>query len=222
MSHRTSVTCARISAIYLLGGLALGLGLALPVNAVPIHAPQTIKTVLSGVVMLTALTFAGVGWGRALGRRYGWTDSRKAGRAAGFAFGPTLLVVAILLALLEPLVLEAAGFPIHVVFTLMFVPAAFLVAAVSTGAVVATVADRRHALRAAVQTGAGAAAGFLIANVLMDLMGWRVGAPGAAERATMLTVSLVGTLAAALAGGAVLGVALDRVGRQAEAGNSDR
>ena len=45
---------------------------------------------------------------------------------------------------------------------------------------------------------AGAAA-FLIANVIQDLLGRRVGGPNAAETATMITVMLISNICAALA-----------------------
>jgi hypothetical protein len=57
-----------------------------------------------------------------------------------------------------------------------------------------------------------AAAVFLVVNLLMEGAGWVVGAPRAAERFTMLTVMFVGNLAAALAGGALLGWQLHRRG----------
>ena len=53
----------------------------------------------------------------------------------------------------------------------------------------------RLALRAAL---AGAAA-FLIANVIQDLLGRRVGGPNAAETATMITVMFLSNTCAALA-----------------------
>jgi len=51
---------------------------------------------------------------------------------------------------------------------------------------------------------------FLAADLTMDALGWRVGAPGAAERATMITVLLVSSLGAALAGGAAIGLLLSQ------------
>jgi len=45
----------------------------------------------------------------------------------------------------------------------------------------------------------------------MESLGWIVGAPNAAARATMLTVMSLGNIAAALAGGAVLGRSLSRL-----------
>ena len=45
-------------------------------------------------------------------------------------------------------------------------------------------------------------------NLGMEALGWQVGGPGAAERATMLTVLFVSNLGAALASGAMLGMTL--------------
>src|SRR5438477_464070 len=56
---------------------------------------------------------------------------------------------------------------------------------------------------------AGGAA-FLAVDLLMDALGWRVGAPGAAEHFTMLTVMFSGDFVAALAAGAVIGLLLDQ------------
>jgi len=44
----------------------------------------------------------------------------------------------------------------------------------------------------------------------MLAFGWQAGAPGAAERFTMITVMLTRNAGTALAGGAVLGWALDQ------------
>jgi hypothetical protein len=52
-----------------------------------------------------------------------------------------------------------------------------------------------------------------VVNLLMEAAGWVVGAPGAAERATMLTVMFAGNLGAALAGGAVMAIRLDAAAR---------
>jgi hypothetical protein len=54
----------------------------------------------------------------------------------------------------------------------------------------------------------------LIVYQAMDKAGWRIGAPDAARRATMIVVTSLGALAAALAGGAVLGYFLPTAARQ--------
>jgi hypothetical protein len=44
----------------------------------------------------------------------------------------------------------------------------------------------------------------------MDSLGWRVGAPGAGERATMLVVMMSGSIGASLCGGGALGFLLTK------------
>ena len=54
------------------------------------------------------------------------------------------------------------------------------------------------ARRLAWRAGLAGGAAFLAVDLLMDALGWRVGAPGAAERFTMLTVMFTGDFVAAL------------------------
>ena len=51
---------------------------------------------------------------------------------------------------------------------------------------------------------------FLVVAFLMDLIGFRVGAPHADERFTMLVVSMLGIWSAALVGSAVFGKLLTK------------
>jgi hypothetical protein len=60
----------------------------------------------------------------------------------------------------------------------------------------------------AVRIGVSSGSVSLAVNLGMEALGWQVGRPGAAERATMLTVLFVSNLGAALAGGAMLGMTL--------------
>lgn len=55
---------------------------------------------------------------------------------------------------------------------------------------------------------------FLVVNRWMQAAGWVVGGPGAAERATMVTVLAVGALAAAIAGGTAQGSVLAYTGKR--------
>jgi hypothetical protein len=147
-------------------------------------------------------------WGRALGRRAGCPDPARMGRVAGFVFAPVMMAAALVLGLLEPVFVRAGaarGLPIHVVFGILFVAATFLVAGATALALHRVARTRRAALPHALAVGGAAGLAFLGVALGMDAMGWRVGAPDAAERATMLVVTLLGCLAAALAGGAVLG-----------------
>lgn len=90
----------------------------------------------------------------------------------------------------------------------MFTPAAFLIA--SGGAFALGFAAQGSALaqRAGLASGLAAGATFLAVNLTLQALGWVVGAPGAAERATMLTVMFTGNFAAALVAGGVMSMML--------------
>jgi hypothetical protein len=98
-----------------------------------------------------------------------------------------------------------AGVPVHVIFTLLFVPATFLVATIGCSAILLVSGNRANWIRSAVLTGLAACLSFLIVDLLLDSLGMRVGAPRAAERFTMLTVAVLGSTAAAFSAGAILG-----------------
>lgn len=196
-----------MTALYLLGGVAIGLALALPIGAIPVPgAPHIARNVLSGLVLLGVIILAGRAWGRALAERAG-ADPDRPGRMAALGFASATISVAVVLGLLEPVFARAGaarGIPIHVVYGLLFVPAAALVAGVSAFALQRALEPRTASLRRVVETSGAAGVAFLAVDILMDTVGWRVGGPAAAERATMLVVTLFGCLAAALAGGAML------------------
>jgi hypothetical protein len=134
--------------------------------------------------------------------------------AGALGFGPTLIVVALLLSLGEVLLVEQGGgseLPIYIVYTMIFVPAAFVVAGVGSGSMGAAMAGARRGIGIGFRSGLAGGLAFLGVNVLMEALGWQVGAPGAVQRATMVTVTIVGSLAAALAGGASLGREMERL-----------
>jgi hypothetical protein len=129
--------------------------------------------------------------------------------AGALGYAPTVLLVGMALTVLENLIVEqrrGPELPIHVVFTLLFAPAALVVA--SVGALALGVALKRRGLALRLALGSGLVAGltFLVVDLLMDALGYRVGAPGAAERSTMITVMLTSNIAASLAAGGVIGL----------------
>jgi hypothetical protein len=65
-------------------------------------------------------------------------------------------------------------------------------------------------LRLAIPAGLAAAAAFLAVDLVMDALGWRVGAPDAGRRATMVVVTAIGLLAAATSAGGAIGAMLPR------------
>jgi hypothetical protein len=137
--------------------------------------------------------------------------------AAGMlGFVPVTILLAFALLRLEPIAVEKFGahLPIHRVFTLFFVPTAFLIAGVSAWAIGRGLKDGALAASLLWRVGTAAALAFLAVNLAMEAAGWVVGAARAAERFTMLTVMFAGDLGAALAGGAVLGWTLEMTTRR--------
>src|SRR5439155_17371379 len=118
------------------------------------------------------------------------------------------LIVILTLGLLEDLIVgqqRGPQLPIHNVFTLLFGPAAAILAGASGAALGFGMRDRATAGRLAWMCAISGGCAFLVVNLTLDGLGWRVGAPGAAARSTMLATALLGNLAAALAGGSVIG-----------------
>ena len=201
----------------LFGGLLAGLLLgnlvfaALPGSSV--MNPQISYAAIAAIPTLIALAFGSAAWGRSMGRLAGVDESRRMAWAGILGFAPITLVMAFSLLGLEPVAVERFGerVPIHRVFTLLFVPTAFIIASVSAWAIGVGLRDKALSRALAWRVGLTSAAAFLAVNLVMEAAGWVVGAPGAAERATMVTVMSLGNLVAALCGGAVLGLKLGRL-----------
>ena len=70
--------------------------------------------------------------------------------------------------------------------------------------------SRRLGARLAVSAGVAALVTFLAVDLLMYSLGWRVGAPNAARRATMLVVTVISASAAAVTAGAAIGARFRR------------
>ncbi len=205
---RVLLQSALATAVSLLGGMLLGFLAGSAVHGLPFHIPEQTRVALASLPALAGILSGGALWGTLLARILANPAPRRMAAAGALFFGPTVLVTAILLSALEVAVVERGGglsLPVYVIFTLLFVPATFFVTSVGSAAMLAAAGIGRTAVRSGLYCGLAGAGAFLGANVLLDLLGRRVGAPGAAERATMLTVLFAGSLAASLAGGAVLG-----------------
>jgi hypothetical protein len=212
---------ALATGLCLFGGMLLGLLAGFAVSGLPMHIPERTRNLISALPVLVTLTAGGAVWGYTMSRLTGAGGRTRMAWAGALSFAPSLILTGIILARLEVAIVEGSGgpdLPIHQVFSLLFVPAAFFVAGVGGLALGLAAGDAHRALKMFIAAGSAAALAFLAVNLGMDALGWRVGAPGAAERFTMLTVMLAGSLGAALAGGAVVGMVLK--GRQ-RAENTD-
>ncbi|MDX1664401.1 MAG: hypothetical protein R3272_11440 [Candidatus Promineifilaceae bacterium] len=203
----------------LFGGLLIGLLVGdLVFRLIPGSSVENVQighAAIAAIPALAGFLAGGAAWGIQMGRLAGVAPegSRRMALAGMAGFAPITIVLALVLGVAEPFIVASfgtvgEGVPIHRVFTLLFVPSAFLIAGISAYAVGRTLGDGARARSLLWQVGLAAAAAFLLVNLTMEALGWVVGAPGAAERATMVTVMAAGNLAAALAGGAVLGARL--------------
>ena len=197
----------------LVGSLGLPFLVALVVGQLIGNSMDPPPAFVMTMVVLALLSLVGgsAAWSIALARITGAPHSRRLALACALSYGPATLAVAFLLGRIEPIVVEGApGLAIHILFSLLFVPAVFFVAAATGLAIGWALRSWRLATTAALGGGAAAALGFLVLDLLLDSLGMRVGAPRAAESATMIKVLAIGDLGSALAGGAAIGVMLAR------------
>jgi hypothetical protein len=155
---------------------------------------------------------AGGLWGRSLGRSTGYLQTRQfilAG-AVGVAL-PTAGALIALNAVEQDLArFLRTGLPIHIIFALAFALTALMLAGCAGLALGLSVGKLRLAAQLALGSGLAGGLTFLAVDLGMDLLGFRVGAPAAEERATMLVVSILGLWATAIVGSAVIGRILAR------------
>lgn len=203
MKHST-LASAVITAASLMGGVLAGLGIVALAKSLPFHAPD--QTLI--LLMIIPLFGGGAFWGFLLARFHGLPNTKGASIAGSLSFGVGVIGAANLLGSLERVLVQGhylPGLPIHVIFTLLFVPATFLVATIGASAFLLVSGNRGRWFPSALAAGAAAALSFLAVDLLLDALGFRVGAPHAVERATMLTVAFLGSAGAALSAGASLG-----------------
>jgi hypothetical protein len=208
---RTALYGGLLTVVALLGGVALGIAFgSVTFNLLPGHSqasPAPAHMAVAVAPALGAFLLGSALWGMWIGRLVGHSDRGRLARAGMLGFAPITLGLIFLLQFLEPIAVGsfAGQLPIHRIFTLFFVPTAFLIAGVGAWAVGRTVSSAAAARDLFWQVGVAAALAFLVVNLLMEALGWQVGGPNAAARATMLTVMFAGNAGAALAGGAWLG-----------------
>src|SRR2546430_5587635 len=201
--------CALLTALLLIPGVILGIAAGGLVNdTLPGKATDPIKLALTVLSVFAGMFVGGAVWGWSISRVTKAAAGRRMAFASGIGFALTTIVVVLTLGFLEDLVVEqqrGPQLPIHNVFTLLFVPAAAIITGASGAALGFGLRDQALAGRLGWMCALGGGCAFLVVNLTLDGLGFRVGAAGAAERATMITTTLLGNLAAAMAGGAVIG-----------------
>jgi hypothetical protein len=216
MLWRTALAGAGITIVALFGGMLLGVVVGnIVFNVLPGHNfmnPSPLHVVVAVVPALSGFIGGSAVWGIWMGRIREASNRKRMALAGALGFAPITLALGIALQVLEPIAVERLGaqFPIHRIFTFFFVPATFMIAGVSAWAIGIGLKDEPLARKLFLYVGTAAALGFLAMNLLMEALGWQVGGPNAAERLTMVTVLFAGNLAAAVVGGAVMGILLSR------------
>jgi len=207
--YKTILLSALVTPFTLVGGMLLGgvLG-SLVNNSLPGHLNDTTRTLIALGAALIGVVVGGALWGMTVQRLTGAGEMRRMAWAGALGFGLAALLSALALTAAEVVIVtqrRGPDLPLHQLFTLLFVPSATLTAAGGALALGLAQRDVKWAGRLAVLSGLAGGLAFLVVNLGMDAAGWRVGAPGAEQRATMITVMLLGSSAAAIAGGAVVG-----------------
>lgn len=206
---RPVLSSALVTALSLMGGVGVGVALAALVDRLPFHTPDQMLLLL----VMIPIFGGGALWGCLLTRIHGLPNKMGASLAGGLGFGLSVIGAVTLLSRLEQVLIgqhRLSGVPVHIIFTMLFVPATFLVATLGGTAVLLVSGTPGNWLRTALMTGLTAAVSFLLMDFLLDSLGMRVGAPRAAERFTMLTVAFLGSTAAAFSAGGILGHVLSK------------
>lgn len=203
-----------LTLLTLFGGLLAGLVLGdIVFRLIPGSSVEDVKlghAAIAAIPALAGFLAGGAAWGVQMGKIAQASDTRRMGIAGMLGFGPISILLAFGLGVAEPQIVAAIGAetPIHRIFTLLFVPTAFLIAGISAWSIGRGLGDNALATSLLWRVGLSAALTFLLINLVMEALGWVVGAPGAGQRATMVTVLALGNVGAALVGGGVMGQAL--------------
>ncbi len=208
-NSRVFVFCGLATAFCLIGGMILGGALSAIVNErLPAHSTDAVNILLSAIPALGGVFTGGAAWGWSISRITRSGESKRMAWAGALGFGPIAILAALGLTVLESIIVEqqqGPQLPIHNVFTMLFVPASAVVSGVG-GYAIAVGARVTQAVKLGLTIALAGGVAFLLVNLLLDSLGWRVGAPGAADRATMLITTFSGCFAAAVVGGGVMGV----------------
>lgn len=193
----------------LMGGVIVAVVINILLDRLRIHASDQILILLAMILIFGG----GALWGVLLTRIHGLPHRMGTSIAGSLSFGLGVIGAATLLHNLERILVaqhRLSGVPVHIIFTMLFVPATFLVATIGSSAILLVSGNRANWIRSALLTGLTASLSFLIMDLILDGAGMRVGAPRAVEHSTMLTVAFLGSTAAAFSAGAILGLVLSR------------
>jgi len=129
---------AALTVVTLFGGLLLSLALGVIVfHSLPGHSlenPSLAHTAIAAFPALIGFLVGGAAWGVSLIRLKPAPDTHRMAVAGLLGFGPITITLAVSLGIVETMAGNSilGQIPIHRMFTLLFVPAAFLIAGLSS------------------------------------------------------------------------------------------
>jgi hypothetical protein len=169
----------------------------------------------AAVVAAIVVIFCGIRlWGRDMSRIAQRPEAAGISKYGALVFAMLLGLIGLTLGLAEPVAVRLgaqSSLRIDQVYTLLFVPATLLITSTGAYLLAKSFGDARAAVRLALMCGLASAAVFLAVDLSMDALGWRVGAPDAGRRATMIVVTTLGMICAAITAGGVIGLYLSRL-----------
>ena len=192
------------------GGLVVAVAAGSAADALA-FLPILPRRILAVAIAVTVLAQAFNLWGRDITRLMDRTGTSAITRSGTWLLAVLFTIIALVLGLTEPFLVGRAasrGLQIHELYMLLFVTATLMLAAAGTFVLGRGLRGTTFGTRLGAVSGIAAAVAFFAVALTMDTLGWRVGAPGASKRATMVVVTLTGLLVAAIACGAVVGIML--------------
>ena len=176
---RLEVRSAAATVVYLTGGLVVAFVAAIAADNVPLHIHELLNHAVAALVLVAVMAVFSVRWARKMAEINGLTMSSRAVRAAGLSYPVVLTATALALGAGE--LLFGLGVPIHVLYGILFVPASAAVVGVVSLAWGRALGSWQLGGRLAIRAAPIAGLAFFLAYLLMDVVGYRVGAPGAEE-----------------------------------------
>jgi hypothetical protein len=177
--YKTILQSAFLTLLTLFGGILTGVVVGNPVfERLSGHSITNLRAlhVILGVIPAVTGVLAGSGaWGWAMGGLANVQDRWRMVVAGILGFVPITILLAFVLLKLEGIAVDRIGvqLSIHRVFTLLFVPAAFLIAGISAWAIGSGLRDNALAVSILWRVGFAAALAFLIVNLVMEASGCR-------------------------------------------------
>lgn len=176
------------------------------------------------LVMMVGSSIGGSLWAWSVIQSVAPVIAKRVALSSGITFGILVFLTGYGLTLIEQDLfssnrLNAPG--IHFQFVGLFSAAIFLVAGITTTVVTAQIANLKQAGLYGVMTALFSVIAFIGVDLVMYLLGWRVGHIDFPERPTMTTVTGLGLLASALTGGTTIGVLIERTFSGARASSAE-